>query len=88
MKLHKLVLTNFKGIKSFTLDAQGQDVNIWGDNATGKTTLYDAFLWLMFDKDSNNRKDFEIKTIGPDGGDFFRKPHFYRFPHEKPRKDF
>ena len=41
MKLHKLVLTNFKGIKSFTLDAQGQDVNIWGDNATGKTTLYD-----------------------------------------------
>ncbi len=67
MKLHKLVLTNFKGIKSFTLDAQGQDVNIWGDNATGKTTLYDAFLWLLFDKDSQNRKDFEIKTIGPDG---------------------
>jgi len=67
MKLHKLVLTNFKGIKSFTLDAKGQDVNIWGDNATGKTTLYDAFLWLLFDKDSQNRKDFEIKTIGPDG---------------------
>ena len=67
MRLYKLVLNNFKGIKSFTLDAQGQDVNIWGDNATGKTTLYDAFLWLLFDKDSSNRKDFEIKTIGPDG---------------------
>jgi len=67
MKLHKLVLTNFKGIKSFTLDAQGQDIDIYGDNATGKTTLADAFMWLLFDKDSNNRKDFEIKTLGPNG---------------------
>jgi hypothetical protein len=24
-------------------------------------------MWLLFDKDSNNRKDFEIKTLGPDG---------------------
>ena len=67
MKLHKLSLSNFKGIKSFTLDAQGQDIDIYGDNATGKTTLADAFMWLLFDKDSNNRKDFEIKTLGPNG---------------------
>ena len=33
----------------------------------GKTTLSDAFMWLLFDKDSANRKDFEIKTLGPDG---------------------
>lgn len=67
MKLHKLVLGNFKGLKSFTLEPKGQSINIYGDNATGKTTIYDAFLWLLFDKDSANRKDFEIKTIGPDG---------------------
>ncbi|MFA6691873.1 MAG: AAA family ATPase, partial [Saccharofermentanales bacterium] len=63
----KLSLNNFKGIKSFTLDAQGEDVNIFGDNATGKTTLMDAFLWLLFGKDSQNKTDFEIKTLGPDG---------------------
>ncbi len=67
MKLLKLSLNNFKGIKSFTLDTQGEDVNIYGDNATGKTTLADAFMWLLFGKDSLNRADFEIKTLGPDG---------------------
>ncbi len=63
MKLLKLTLKNFKGIKSFTLEAGGHDVNIYGDNATGKTTIFDAFLWLLFDKDSKNRKDFELKTL-------------------------
>jgi len=67
MKLHKLSLSNFKGLKSFTLEPKGQSINIYGDNATGKTTLADAFMWLLFDKDSNNRKDFEIKTLGPNG---------------------
>lgn len=68
MKLLKLKLRNFKGIKEFELDTQGGcNVVAYGDNATGKTTLADAFMWLLFDKDSNNRKDFEIKTLGPDG---------------------
>ena len=67
MKILSLTLRNFKGIRSFELDTQGKDVNVFGDNATGKTTLADAFMWLLFDKDSNNRKDFEIKTLGPDG---------------------
>jgi len=67
MKLLSLTLKNFKGIKSFTLDTQGCDISVFGDNATGKTTLADAFMWLLFDKDSQNRKDFEIKTLGPDG---------------------
>lgn len=67
MKLVNLKLNNFKGIKDFVLVANGADVSIFGDNATGKTTLADAFMWLLFDKDSQNRKDFEIKTLGPDG---------------------
>ncbi len=67
LKLLSLTLRNFKGIKNFTLDTQGGNADIYGDNATGKTTLADAFMWLLFDKDSNNRKDFEIKTLGPDG---------------------
>lgn len=65
--LERLTLKNFKGIRDFTLDAQGADVNVYGDNAAGKTTLYDAWLWLLFGKDSQNRADFEIKTLRPDG---------------------
>lgn len=67
MRLMSLTLNNFKGIKFFALEPQGKDTNIYGDNATGKTTLADSFMWLLFDKDSANRKDFEIKTLGPDG---------------------
>ncbi|MBO8169992.1 MAG: AAA family ATPase [Thermoanaerobacteraceae bacterium] len=67
VKLLKLTLKNFKGIHHFVLDIQGQNVNVYGDNATGKTTLFDAFTWLLFDKDSNNRKDFEIKTLDSQG---------------------
>jgi DNA repair exonuclease SbcCD ATPase subunit len=67
MKILNLTLRNFKGIRHFILDTQGKDANIYGDNATGKTTLADAFMWLLFDKDSSNRKDFQIKTLKPDG---------------------
>ncbi len=63
IKLLNLVLTNFKGIKEFELSAAGENISIHGDNATGKTTIADAFIWLLFDKDSNNQKDFGIKTL-------------------------
>lgn len=67
LTIQAMTLSNFKGIKSFTMDAQGGNVDIYGDNATGKTTLYDAFLWLFFDKDSSNRKTFQIKTLDASG---------------------
>lgn len=67
MKLIRLELKNFKGIRNFALDVRGGDVSIWGDNASGKTSLFDAFCWLLFDKDSQNRKDFEIKTLDDNG---------------------
>jgi AAA15 family ATPase/GTPase len=63
IKLNKLRLKNFKGIKSLSLDLQGRDALIYGDNATGKTTLYDAFLWLLFNKDSQGKAEFDIKTL-------------------------
>ena len=67
MKLLKLTLSNFKGIKDFTLDTQGGNVSVYADNALGKTTIFDAFLWLLFDKDSQNKKDFQIKTLDKAG---------------------
>jgi DNA repair exonuclease SbcCD ATPase subunit len=65
--LDKLILKNFKGVKSFALDASCRNVKVFGDNATGKTTLFDSFIYLLFDKDSQNKKDFQIKTVSPSG---------------------
>ena len=64
--LQTLTLTNFKG-RTFTLEAHGKNLDVWGDNATGKTTVYDAFCWLLFGKDSSFKTDFEIKTLHQDG---------------------
>lgn len=70
MKLTKLELLNFKGLKSFAINING-DVVIRGDNATGKTTVFDSVCWLLFGKDSLDRADFEIKTL--DGGEPIHK---------------
>ena len=63
MKLKKLQLKNFKGILDFKLECDGENINIYGDNATGKTTVFDAIIWLLFDKNSENKTDFGIKPI-------------------------
>ena len=61
-QLKSLQLVNFKGIKSLKIDFKDQ-TSIYGQNASGKTTIFDAFTWLLFGKDSTDRKDFEIKTL-------------------------
>lgn len=57
----KLSITNFKGIKSFESEL-GQNVTISGDNATGKSTIFDAILWCLFGKNSQNDQKFSIKN--------------------------
>lgn len=63
IRLMQLKLKNFKGIKDLTIDFNGKNTNIFGANATGKTTVFDAFKWVLFDKDSTDRKNFSIKTL-------------------------
>jgi DNA repair exonuclease SbcCD ATPase subunit len=63
IELNRLELSDFKGIKQFVLNANGANVNVFGDNATGKTTIFDAFTWVLFDKDSADKKDFQLKTV-------------------------
>lgn len=75
IKLMNLELINFKGIKHFVLNAAGENVSVFGDNATGKTTLFDAFIWLLFDKDSMNKKDFGIKTTTKEGNVIHKLNH-------------
>ncbi|MGO3019014.1 MAG: ATP-binding protein [Anaerococcus sp.] len=58
--IKKLSFKNFKGIKEKEIDFT-EKTNISGDNATGKSTIFDAYSWLLWGKDSFNRKDYEIK---------------------------
>ena len=60
IQLKKLILKDFKGIKNLEIDFS-EKTNISGDNATGKTTVFDAYSWLLWGKDSLNKKDYEIK---------------------------
>jgi len=64
MYLKSLLLKNFKGISSFNLSMNGNaSTSIYGANGTGKSTIKNAFLWLLFGKDSDNRQDYEILPL-------------------------
>ena len=67
VRLKALKLRNFKGIRELDIDFNGLDTNIYGKNATGKTTIVDAFQWLFFNKNSSGSADFDIKTKTSDG---------------------
>lgn len=70
IKLNSLILENFKGISYFELNVDGKNASVYGTNASGKTTLADAYFWLLFGKDSNGAANFDIKTIGTTGLDY------------------
>lgn len=65
IQLTNLKISNFKGVKSFDRNFSSRTV-ISGANATGKTTLFDAFTWLLFGKNSEDKKDFGIKPLTAD----------------------
>ena len=62
-----LSINNFKGIKSLNLPLEGRSATISGRNATGKTSVYDAFLWLLFGKDSTGASRFDVKPLDAQG---------------------
>jgi DNA repair protein SbcC/Rad50 len=62
IRLLSIKITNFKGIRSLNIPFT-PSTSIYGENAAGKTSIFDAFTWCLFGKDSNDRKDFEVKTL-------------------------
>lgn len=72
LKLNKLSIRNFKGLKSYELEVSGNSINVFGDNGTGKTTLYDAFLWCLFGKNSNDQATFDWKPLDKEGNEINR----------------
>lgn len=64
--LKSLHLENFKGIKN--LDVNFSDkTKIKGQNAAGKTTIFDAFTWLLFNKNSAGEEKFNVRPLDKDG---------------------
>lgn len=63
MHLNRIKLLNFKGVRELEIEPDGADVRVFGDNATGKTTIADAWSWLLSDKDSSGAADFDLKTL-------------------------
>lgn len=61
--IKQLTLLNFKGARNLELNFRHTGNTIKGANGTGKTTVFDAFTWLLFGKDSKGRSDFDIKTL-------------------------
>ena len=69
IKIMRLTLVNFKCHDRLDLMLDGRSVGIYGDNATGKTSIYDALTWLLFGKDSlgNGEKNIDIKPLDANG---------------------
>ena len=65
--IKKLMIKNFKGVKDFTIEPNGQSISVFGKNASGKTTIQDAFFYLLFGKDSKDRADFQLKPVDATG---------------------
>ena len=61
--IEELHLRNFRGARDVKVSFTDGTNIVCGDNGTGKSTLMDAFLWLLFGKDAEERKDCEIKRI-------------------------
>lgn len=61
--LHSITLTNWRGEKHRTTEFHADaPTYIQGGNGLGKSRHFDAFCWLLFGKDSRDRKDFELRT--------------------------
>lgn len=76
IRIESLDLVNFKGIGRLHIDFRTDGPTIIeGRNGSGKTTIFDAFTWLLFGKDSQDRKTFDIKTLDKSGNPIPRLPH-------------
>ncbi len=72
--IKRLTINNFKGIFHLVINFD-RVTNIYGANGSGKTTVFDAFLWVLFGKDSTDRKDFEVKTLDENNQPYHRLDH-------------
>lgn len=68
IELKSLDLVHFKCFPKLHIDFHEGVNNIYGENAAGKTSVYDALTWLLFDKDSAGHSRPAIKPTGAPAG--------------------
>lgn len=59
-------IENFKGINMLDVNFSVK-TKISGQNAVGKTTIFDAFTWLLFNKNSSGEEKFNVRPLDKDG---------------------
>lgn len=71
MVIEQIRIQNFKGCRDLTIDFSATQTNIFGANGVGKSTIPDAFSWLLFNKDSHGNApgsdNFREKPLDADG---------------------
>lgn len=67
MRLKTLTLENFQGIRNLTVEFAGNSTSIYGRNGIGKTTIANAWSWLLFGRANTDIKNFSPKTKDKDG---------------------
>lgn len=59
-------IENFKGINMLDVNFSVK-TKISGQNAVGKTTIFDAFTWLLFNKNSSGEEKFNVRPLNKEG---------------------
>lgn len=69
MKLYlkELSINDWKGIKEESFQFSPEENFLAGANGSGKTSVFAAFVWLMFGKDNFDRTDHQIRPLDESG---------------------
>ena len=67
IRINEIQIENFKKIKKYSLKFAPNSNTLMGTNGAGKSTIFDAFTWCLFGKDSNDRKEFNFKPQDSEG---------------------
>lgn len=67
VQLKTLEMQNFKGVRALRVEFSAGVTSIYGDNGTGKSTIYDALMWLFFGRDAAGNAKFTVKPAGREG---------------------
>ncbi len=75
ISIKNMEIVNFKGIRKLDIKFDEGMTSIRGGNGTGKTSVFDAFMWLLFGKDSQGRKEFSVKSLDTKGNEIPKIEH-------------
>lgn len=67
MTIERMVIQNFKGVRELSIDF-GDVTRISGMNGTGKTTIPDAFSWVLWNKGLSRQCPRQLRFPGKAAG--------------------